>query len=766
MKDLSGGGEKFYNRILTNLIASQNNKNTQESHHTPQICNRHDKKMMFRSTAAMALALFAAVVVTSMPKLSVAVKHPLDSLATDEYSAIVQILTKEGRFLEDTRVPRIALLEPEKSFVKAWSAGEPFPRKVTAMLKEGAIIYKAIVDLVAETVESFVEIDGEDMFLLEEVLGATELAIADQAMIDGLALRGFGPTEVYCLPLSAGSFGLPIEEGTRLMKVPCYSLPSGSNWWAMPIEGLFALVDLSSKTVLEVVDTGVVSPAPKDPWGYTAKEIKERFGSLRGPTSGTSSSQTLADAVPPTRNYSVEDSIVKWDIFSFHYRVDKRPGLVLSDIKVNDKGTIREVLYQTHLSEVFVPYMDPDIGWFWRTYMDSGEYGFGVFMSPLSVGVDCPSDATYVGATFHDDVGQPFTIPDSICMFERTIGDPIWRHYEIFAQGPDQFTPTEGRASSEFVIRYAAEIGNYDYLVDFIFMQDGTIKMGVGSTGIDAVKGVATMSMKDATAAADTKYGSLIAPNLVAVHHSHFFNFRLDFDVDGDENVFEKVKLVPMNISDMNISRTSMWDIEVETIDNELDARTKINSATPSNYLFVNKNKESGLGHNPGYQLIPGGSFSHSLLSMDDWPVKRNPYIENQLWVTPYDADQLYAGGEYAVQSKGDDTLQTWTDQGRSITNTDIVAWYTVGFHHVPRMEDWPVMPTHWAYFYIRPFNFFTENPAIMLTEASGLPQVGSIPVPLTSTSETSSASVTGALPKTMPVIMMAIFSLIAGFTL
>jgi hypothetical protein len=52
----------------------------------------------------------------------------------------------------------------------------------------------------------------------------------------------------------------------------------------MPIEGLFAFVDLSSKTVIEVVDMGVVNPAPKDPWGYTAKEVKDRFGSLCGPT--------------------------------------------------------------------------------------------------------------------------------------------------------------------------------------------------------------------------------------------------------------------------------------------------------------------------------------------------------------------------------------------------------------------------------------------------------------------------------------------------
>ncbi len=104
-----------------------------------------------------------------------------------------------------------------------------------------------------------------------------------------------------------------------------------------------------------------------------------------------------------------------------------------------------------------------------------------------------------------------------------------------------------------------------------------------------------------------------------------------------------------------------------------------------------------------------------SPLSPDDFPQRRAGFIAYHLWVTPYRAEERYAAGTYPNQSQGGDGLPKWTRANRPIKNTDIVVWYTLGFHHVVRAEDWPVMPTAWGGFELKPFDFFQGNPALDL---------------------------------------------------
>lgn len=629
--------------------------------------------------------------------------HPLDGLSAEEITSVTAILRDNGTATDDTLYPLIELREPHKSEVLSGLAPD---RKATVHLFKDGTFHEAVVNITDREVERAAPLDGQPMVMFAEFITAMETALGDPRMAAGLEKRGLTPDDVFCLPLTAGNFFTDAEQGRRLMKVPCYVNPTGSNFYAKPIEGLFAVVDLAAAEVLDVIDEKPVA-IPQDAWGYTEEEIAAR-APLR------EDRETAAVTGEPGSGITVNGSQISWDIWQMRVRTDKRPGVVLSDINVRDGDRWRSVLYQAHLSEVFVPYMDPTSGWYWRTYMDSGEYGFGLFLSPLTRGVDCPSYATFLPALIHDDNGNPLEIPDALCVFERNIGDPAWRHFEVFAQGPDTFVPAEGRPETELVVRSASEVGNYDYLIDYRFKQNGEIYLKIGATGLDAVKGVNSTSMADATAAKDTRYGRLIAPNLVAPYHDHYFNFRLDFDIDGPDNTMMVQNIVAGDVP-ADSPRKSFWTVRSDRVDSEKAGTFQISAFKPKYFHIMNTNADGYLGHKPGY-MIHHGSIAYGPFDFDgDPPMVRNRYIENSVWTTAYDPEERYAGGKLAFASDGSDGLHAWIEDDEDLTNTDLVTWFTAGFHHIPRMEDWPVMSTEWKTVHIMPMNFFPMNPAITI---------------------------------------------------
>jgi primary-amine oxidase len=102
-----------------------------------------------------------------------------------------------------------------------------------------------------------------------------------------------------------------------------------------------------------------------------------------------------------------------------------------------------------------------------------------------------------------------------------------------------------------------------------------------------------------------------------------------------------------------------------------------------------------------------------SLLSPDDFPQRRAAFSAAPLWITAYNPAELYAAGPYPNQGHGDAGLPAYAARQRPVVNADIVLWYTMGFHHVPRPEDWPVMDTMWHSVSLVPDGFFDRNPAL-----------------------------------------------------
>jgi primary-amine oxidase len=113
----------------------------------------------------------------------------------------------------------------------------------------------------------------------------------------------------------------------------------------------------------------------------------------------------------------------------------------------------------------------------------------------------------------------------------------------------------------------------------------------------------------------------------------------------------------------------------------------------------------------PAYQLLPGDG-ALSVLDRDDGPQARAAFSAERVWLTAYKATERYPVGDYVNQSAGGDGLPAYTADGDPVVDTDLVLWVTVGFHHLTRTEDWPILPTRWHGFAIRPFNFFAHSPA------------------------------------------------------
>jgi primary-amine oxidase len=150
-------------------------------------------------------------------------------------------------------------------------------------------------------------------------------------------------------------------------------------------------------------------------------------------------------------------------------------------------------------------------------------------------------------------------------------------------------------------------------------------------------------------------------------------------------------------------------------LERELGAQRDMNAATSRSWRVVNHGVTNRLGQPVGYKLIPTMSTPTMLAAPESSVGKRAGFARHNLWVTPYAQDERRAAGEFPNQHAGGDGLPRWTAADRSITETDVVLWYTFGVTHFVRPEDWPVMPVEYTGFLLSPFGFFDRNPALDL---------------------------------------------------
>lgn len=650
-------------------------------------------KILFLTAACSAALLANTGAHASVATEAALAVHPLDALSAEEIAEATRIVTADKRWGKGARIASIALLDPPKADVLQGRAG-PRRSQVILLLPDGAA--QVVVNLTSGKLEDWRVAPGrQPSFLLEELMTAVDVLKADSGWQVAMRRRGITDLSgILCNPLAVGAFGEGELKGRRLVNVSCYDATGArNNTFARPIEGVMAVVDLHQRKVAKLIDLGEVSMAQDVPQhDYASQKIH------RTPL------KPVLGETPEGPNVTIANGMVRWDNWRFHLRLDRRVGHTISLLSWNDFGKERSVAYQIAPSEMFVPYMDPDTTWSFKSYLDAGEYGLGLLATPLSPGHDCPANAIFQDAVVSGDDGKPVTIPRAMCIYERNAGEPLWRHTDMFTQD------MQSRPGVELVVRSISVIGNYDYVIDYVLNQAAEIEVSVGATGIDAVKGVESRSMGDPRVPEETAVGTLIAPQLVGVNHDHYVAFRLDLDIDGPTNQALEGRFVRKPVDVPGIRR-SIWQIETSPVERE-GAIGGGHGSHETTLRIAGTSPTGTLGHLPSYALMPGHQ-TISLLDDADPIQQRAAFSGASTWLTRHDPDELYASGFWANQSEAGEGLSAYVKDAQSIKDADVVLWQVVGFRHVTRTEDWPIMPILWHSFRLRPHNFFARNPSM-----------------------------------------------------
>ena len=192
--------------------------------------------------------------------------------------------------------------------------------------------------------------------------------------------------------------------------------------------------------------------------------------------------------------------------------------------------------------------------------------------SPLTRGCDCLGEIAYLDAVVSDAAGEVVRIPNAICIHEEDAG-VLWRHIE-WRDGSG-----EVRRSRRLVISSFSAIGNYDYGFFWYLYQDGTIEYEVKLTGVLSTGAVAP-GVRPA-------HGTLVAPGLNAMVHQHFFNMRLDLDIDGRANAVDEVWTESLPPGPAN-PHGNAFSPRRRRFASELEARRKVDTASARWWEIVN----------------------------------------------------------------------------------------------------------------------------------------------------------------------------------
>jgi len=469
------------------------------------------------------------------------------------------------------------------------------------------------------------------------------------------------------------------------------------NQYAHPID-LLPVVDLNAGKVVDITCQDVPREIPMKSVNYHREKLK----------SNSYLANVWRDAMKPLEivqpegaAFKVDGRLVKWDKWTLRVGFNYREGLVLHDVKYDN----RPILHRASLVEMAVPYADPNPPYTRKCAFDVGDYGLGYCTDSLELGCDCLGNIHYFDATLANSKGEPYVIKKAVCMHEEDHG-LLWKHVEY------RTGHSEARRSRRLVLSFIATVVNYEYLFYYYFQQDGTIEFEIKLTGELSTNAISAGESND-----DPTHGVLVAPGVNSQIHQHMFCARLDVAIDGNENEVSEIDIC----SDTSTgSCQNVFGPVTTPLVTELQARRVCDSTKARVWKISNPSSLNPVTKKPvSYKLIPftRGPAMPTLLTGPECAVtKKGEFATKNLWVTPYNwPNERWPAGEFTVQGALGEGLPEWTKDDRDISSGELVIWHAFGVVHIPRPEDFPVMPVEHTGFSLKPDGFFAGNPTIDL---------------------------------------------------
>ncbi|KAI9676820.1 MAG: hypothetical protein M1817_006659 [Caeruleum heppii] len=636
--------------------------------------------------------------------------HPLASLSAFEISASAELV--KGLYPSDVDLyyKAITLQEPSKKDVMGFLDLEHRGQKPPTLARKSFIWYyirntdrfhEAIINLSEARVESNVRLgpnlhgpgDGAEIINIETVALADETVRAEIAKLE--LPQG---TVIVVDPWIYGSDG--INDDRRLFQCFLYIRDPGnsaepdSNHYAFPLD-ISPVVDTETMTVTRIDKLPTGSDAKcKETRPYRPRPPNEYISEYQRPRTDL---KPLHVAQPEGTSFDVlgrseTGQMIAWQKWTFRIGFNGREGMVLYDVRYDD----RSVFYRLSLSDMNIPYADPRHPFHKKAAFDLGDAGAGVMANDLKLGCDCLGSIYYLDGMIANEKGEPLKMSNAICVHEQD-GGIGWKHTNY----------RTGRAavvrSRELVIQSIITVANYEYILAFNFNQAGEISYEVRATGI--------LSTQPIDPGIEVPWGSIVHPGVLAVHHQHIFSLRVDPALDGIDNrlVYEEAHAMPRdpNLNPHGVGYTVTETVVEESsgldLDSERNRVFKIQNAAVRNPVN---------GKPVGYKIqVP--AFQKMLADHDSFHYKRAEFADHSIYVTQHRDEELYSGGKYTNQSRGGTGVRSWADRRDNVKDTDIVLFVQFGMQHIPRVEDFPVMPCEMLKVSFKPVNFFDKNPAL-----------------------------------------------------